>query len=91
MTTRTIVPGTIRTILAALMVQSRGLTKRVTSCLYRTFRLRASSGVHLIFVAEEDKLTPASFDSQCVRLADTLHALCERHASVTDPSIALQP
>ncbi len=94
-TPRTISPGTIRIILAALMVQSRDalrdLTKPVTSYLYRTFRPWASSGVHPIFVADKGKLAPASFDSQCVRLAGTLQALCEQHAPSLDFGIALQP
>lgn len=45
--------------------------------LRSTFKPWSSPGVHLMFLAPQEKFSPAEFDAQCVRLAAEFQALCQ--------------
>jgi exosortase/archaeosortase family protein len=69
-------------------LQDHALHQDYSSYVRSTFRPWASPGVHLICVVPKGKLTHAEFDQQSLKIATTLHRLCE---SRSNPSLAQRP
>jgi exosortase/archaeosortase family protein len=62
--------------LREFFLQDGNLLADYGSYLRRTFRPWASPGQHLIFITPRENFSPADFERQCTRLAESLHHLC---------------
>ena len=77
--------------LREFFLQDGALLPDYMSYLRSTFKPWASPGVHVIFVAPKARLTPASFDEQCILLAGRLQALCLEPPVNASSPVALTP
>jgi len=78
--------------LREFFLQNDTLQTDYAGYLSATFRPWADPGIHLIFVAPQDQISAAEFESHCTRLAQAFHTLDRQNNSHSRPTtLALQP